>query len=183
MSVRVVRPLSWRETKLYYQVGSTFKGCFQCGSIRVLRSHCPGDMGWWHYCWDCSAMDDQCWPMPGGTDKKSPYMKTEERKRRDLERGALMGDEAAFEALPAAKRAAITRARSRAELGGGKAFSEMSKDERLALLIEQGRMMDEAKRAKGTHRRSECAPKAAVNAQIAEIQALIAQLQAKGVSA
>jgi hypothetical protein len=77
MAVRTITPVAWRETKLYYKVGSTFKGCFHCGSEDVFRSVQPGQVGWWHYCWSCSAKDQECWP----TDQPAPYRSKAEEQR------------------------------------------------------------------------------------------------------
>lgn len=70
---------SWRERKLYYKVGSYFKGCHHCGEkieiesdsgnvqIRylsgfdVFRAYDPKGMGWTYYCWTCGAKDEVCW--------------------------------------------------------------------------------------------------------------------------
>jgi hypothetical protein len=70
---------TWRERKLYYKVGSYFKGCHNCGEkieiesdsgsvqvryksgFDVFRSYDPKGMGWTYYCWTCGAKDDLCW--------------------------------------------------------------------------------------------------------------------------
>jgi hypothetical protein len=70
---------TWREKKLYYRVGSYFKGCNNCGErievesdsgkpqVRylsgydVFRAYDPHAMGFTYYCWTCSAKDERCW--------------------------------------------------------------------------------------------------------------------------
>lgn len=70
---------TWREKKLYYRVGSYFKGCNNCGhkievesesgriqvrytsGFDVFRSYDPKALGWTYYCWTCSAKDSRCW--------------------------------------------------------------------------------------------------------------------------
>ena len=70
---------TWREKKLYYRVGSYFKGCNNCGEkievesdsgktqVRylsgydVFRAYDPHAMGFTYYCWTCSAKDEKCW--------------------------------------------------------------------------------------------------------------------------
>lgn len=133
---KTVFPLNHRERSMYYQIGSSFRGCAHCGSPRVMRAFCPGQLGWWHYCWDCSAKDQDCWP----TDK-SVWCKSAERERRDLQFAALIGDTQALEALPPMRRAAIEGAKMRAALAE-KPFHEMTHDERTRLLIEQNRQIE-----------------------------------------
>ena len=83
-SMRDRAAASWRERKLYYRVGSYFKGCAFCGiteevetssgrmvlryrtGLTVFRSYCPKNLGWTYWCWDCGAKDLQCWK--GATD-------------------------------------------------------------------------------------------------------------------
>jgi hypothetical protein len=70
---------AWRESKVYYKVGSYFKGCCHCGETEeielpsgkiqvrylsghnVFRAYDPQWTKWTFYCWDCSAKDLQCW--------------------------------------------------------------------------------------------------------------------------
>jgi len=70
MRDRVAR--TWPERKLYYKVGSVFKGCDHCGELdeegkkfttgtNVYRSYKPWDMKWTYKCWDCGSTDLQCW--------------------------------------------------------------------------------------------------------------------------
>lgn len=64
----------WRERKLYYRVGSVFKGCAHCGELdpeyerprylsghQVFRAYDPKWMGWTYKCWDCGSIDGECW--------------------------------------------------------------------------------------------------------------------------
>ena len=70
---------SWREKKLYYKVGSVFKGCAHCGDYEeeetdsgctkrrytsghmVYRSFSPSQLGWTYWCWECGAKDQAAW--------------------------------------------------------------------------------------------------------------------------
>ncbi len=70
---------SWAERKLYYKVGSVFKGCANCGDYEeeetesgrtkrrytsgymVFRSYSPGHIGWTYWCYECGAKDEKCW--------------------------------------------------------------------------------------------------------------------------
>lgn len=70
---------TWKERKLYYKVGSYFKGCNNCGhkievesesgriqvrytsGFDIFRSYDPKALGWTYYCWTCSAKDEKCW--------------------------------------------------------------------------------------------------------------------------
>ena len=72
----------WGERKLYYRVGSFFKGCHNCGEFhleevgsgrkvkrydsgfQVFRSYCPKNMGWTYWCYECGAKDKVCWEDP-----------------------------------------------------------------------------------------------------------------------
>ena len=76
-AMRDVAAKRWREDKLYYRVGSTFKGCANCGDyeededgggrrrytsgLQVFRSYDPKWMGWTYWCYECGAKDEQCW--------------------------------------------------------------------------------------------------------------------------
>jgi hypothetical protein len=69
----------WNESKLYYKVGSVFKGCANCGDYeedetesgrtkrrytsgyQVFRSYSPKWMGWTYWCYECGAKDEKCW--------------------------------------------------------------------------------------------------------------------------
>lgn len=64
----------WRESRLYYRVGSCFKGCKNCGEkeerggrmifvtgLNVFRSYKPQWMRWTYVCADCGAKDLACW--------------------------------------------------------------------------------------------------------------------------
>ena len=69
----------WNESKLYYKVGSVFKGCVNCGDYeedetesgrtkrrytsgyQVFRSYSPKWMGWTYWCYECGAKDEKCW--------------------------------------------------------------------------------------------------------------------------
>ncbi len=68
----------WRERKLYYRVGSCFKGCMNCGEteergrrkifvtgLNVFRSYSPKWVGWTYLCADCGAKDLRCWANAG----------------------------------------------------------------------------------------------------------------------
>lgn len=67
---------AWRERKVYYKVGSVFKGCSNCGEVEedeetgkvkfltgheVFRSYRPKEVGWTYKCWSCTATDLSCW--------------------------------------------------------------------------------------------------------------------------
>lgn len=78
-SMRDKAAKSWNERKLYYKVGSYFKGCHNCGireynelpsgrievrytsGHQVFRSFSPKGMGWTYWCYECGAKDLQCW--------------------------------------------------------------------------------------------------------------------------
>ena len=65
----------WRESKLYYRVGSPMKGCDHCGEIgyskkgkeifisgyNVFRSYKPWAIGWTWKCMDCNSVDLNAW--------------------------------------------------------------------------------------------------------------------------
>jgi len=72
---------AWRERKLYYKVGSIFKGCAHCSSQSVYRAFAPIGMGWAYKCWDCSATDEVCWPVKDPNYKQGPRMGNTSRKR------------------------------------------------------------------------------------------------------
>lgn len=70
---------SWREHKVYYRVGSVFKGCANCGDteeekqgsgrivvrytsgFQVFRSYDPAWVGWTWWCYECGAKDLRAW--------------------------------------------------------------------------------------------------------------------------
>ena len=70
---------SWKEKRLYYKVGSYFKGCRQCGEFHweetesgkevkrytsgydVFRAYDPKWMGFTYWCYTCGAKDLMCW--------------------------------------------------------------------------------------------------------------------------
>ena len=68
----------WRESKIYYKIGSYFKGCQNCGEkeiiklgersvvrylsgYQVMRSYKPWVVGWTYWCYECGAKDAKCW--------------------------------------------------------------------------------------------------------------------------
>ncbi len=70
---------NWRLRKIYYRVGSYFKGCRNCGQTveiemspgkyvkrylsgyDVYRSYDPKFVGWTWWCYTCGAKDLKCW--------------------------------------------------------------------------------------------------------------------------
>lgn len=70
---------NWRSRKVYYKVGSYFKGCRNCGEVElvetksgnsveryvsghdVFRSYDPKFVGWTWWCYTCGAKDLKCW--------------------------------------------------------------------------------------------------------------------------
>lgn len=167
---RTVNPNVWRETKLYFQVGTWMRGCAHCGSAKVFRANSPQDMGWWHYCWECSAFDQDCWPT-----EKSVWCKSDERRRRDIERAALLGDEKAFGELSATKQEILLTARKRANLAE-KPFSEMTRDERMHLLIEQNNVQAEVRIRMSQSRSKSASASLADNERIKMIETILNRL-------
>jgi hypothetical protein len=50
-----------RNRQVWYKVGSVFKACQHCGSYDVFRVYKPQALGFRHYCYTCSAKDQECW--------------------------------------------------------------------------------------------------------------------------
>jgi hypothetical protein len=65
----LVRPN--REWKFWARVGSHFKACANCGSGDVFRAYHPTTAGFSHYCFTCSAIDEDCWPTPEPRQRKA----------------------------------------------------------------------------------------------------------------
>jgi len=61
----------WAAAKVYFRVGSAFKGCLRCGEVNdkgmfttgtdVVRAYRPKEKGWTYMCMTCGAKDDACW--------------------------------------------------------------------------------------------------------------------------
>jgi hypothetical protein len=71
------RGLRNKEDVESYRVGSIFKACLNCRSTDVRRSYNPAWSGWTHYCFTCSAKDNQCWKP-----KKVRIVQTKEEKEK-----------------------------------------------------------------------------------------------------
>jgi hypothetical protein len=61
---------SWLERRMYYKVGSCFKGCSNCGDVvddrfvsgyEVFRAYRPWQTKWTWCCFLCGAKDLACW--------------------------------------------------------------------------------------------------------------------------
>jgi hypothetical protein len=52
-----------RNRKVWYKVGCPLyeKACKYCGSYDVFRVYKPHVLGIRHYCYTCSAKDEECW--------------------------------------------------------------------------------------------------------------------------
>lgn len=101
----------WRENKLYYKVGSCFKGCHYCGDFdvevsesgrekksytsgyQVFRAYNPSSLGWTYWCYECGAKDALAWENAD-----------------DLGRDAIRGSRSAISAAKAAARKDSTKA-------------------------------------------------------------------------
>ena len=71
---------AWKEKRVYFKVGSAFKGCRACGiteereisgngkkrvfwltGFDVFRAYRPWETKWTWRCWSCGAVDLKCW--------------------------------------------------------------------------------------------------------------------------
>ncbi len=70
-AMRDLAAKKWTESKVYFRVGSAFKGCMNCGTTNdkdmfvtgtnVVRSYKPKNKGWTYLCTECGAKDAACW--------------------------------------------------------------------------------------------------------------------------
>ncbi len=70
-AMRDLAAKKWTEAKVYFRVGSAFKGCLNCGTLNdkgmfvtgtnVVRSYKPKNKGWTYLCGECGAKDAACW--------------------------------------------------------------------------------------------------------------------------
>ena len=77
---------SWSERRMYYKVGSCFKGCQNCGEVaedesgrlrfvsgyEVFRADRPWQTGFTWLCMECGAKDLACWIDTRGQLGKEP---------------------------------------------------------------------------------------------------------------
>jgi len=78
---------AWHERKLFYKVGSIFKGCASCQSQSVYCAFAPIAMGWAYKCWECSATDEACWHMNKPDYRQGPRLGNTSRRRFPESRG------------------------------------------------------------------------------------------------
>jgi hypothetical protein len=95
---RFQQPKHWQEAKVWFRVGSAFKGCRNCGMVTewdtfrsgfdIFRSYQPKWTGWTYKCFSCGSTDGDCWANAtdiGEEPKLFPhYQRGGKNKRRSL---------------------------------------------------------------------------------------------------
>ncbi len=85
----------WQERKQYYRVGGAYKACHNCGEydeerevwtsgFQVFRSYHPEQVGWTHWCYECGAKDERCWPEPQARQAKVQQLDDLRRELNEL---------------------------------------------------------------------------------------------------